>query len=296
MDRNADNGICLALGFFDCMHVGHRAIMSAATDFARLSGCETVVLTFSSSPKIFGGDGKSIYTFAERKQIYSECGADRVIALDFDEKTQRTSPEDFLNRIFSEENVKAVFCGEDYRFGNRGAGNAELLKRYCVARGAQAVVVPIVTTDGEKVSSTRIRSLLENGNIEEANKFLIVPYRITAEVISGRGDGRKFGFPTANVRLCDDKVYPAPGVYATKIKIADKTYFGATNVGKKPTFGDDSVSVETFIDGFDGDLYGEMITLFFTRRLRAIEKFSSPEALAERIRADVREGEKTCSE
>lgn len=282
------------LGYFDCMHVGHRAITDGAVGYSRASGLEAVLFTFTSSPKIFTGDGKSIYTFAERIAIYSECGADRVIAYDFDEKTRGTSPVDFLDGLFSAENVKAVFCGEDYRFGAEGAGDAMLLKNYCTERGVTLNVVPTVKTDGEKVSSTHVRELIENGEIEKANGLLVDSYRITSCVITGRGEGRKIGFPTANIRLYPDKVYPAEGVYATKVRLGDRMYSGATNVGKKPTFGDESVSVETFIDGYEGDLYGKTITLFFTRRLRAIEKFSSPEKLAAKIRADVKRGGEKC--
>ena len=294
MTDNGNNGICLMLGFFDCMHAGHRAISEAAVKYAKANSLETVLFTFTSSPKIFAGDGKSIYTFSERKAIYSECGADRVIAYDFDEKTQRTSPVVFLDELFSREHVKAVFCGEDYRFGADGAGNVRFLEKYCGEKNATLKAVPTVKIDGEKVSSTRIREFIEDGEIEKANKLLVMPYRITSEVVSGRGEGRKIGFPTANVRLYADKIYPAEGVYATKIKIGDKIYSGATNVGKKPTFGDDSVSIETFVDGYSGNLYGKTVTVFFTRRLRAIERFSSPDKLAERIRADVRKGEEQC--
>lgn len=293
MIEKSQNGICLALGFFDCMHLGHRAILGAASDYACARELETVVFTFSSSPKIHG-DGKSIYTFSERSRIYAECGADRLISVDFDQKTRDTSPAVFLDGLFERENIKAVFCGEDYRFGAGGAGDTVFLKSYCDKKGAMLDVLATVKRDGEKVSSTRVRELLENGNIEKANELLGEPYRITSEVVAGRGEGRKFGFPTANVRLYADKVYPADGVYATRVKIDDKLYYGATNVGKKPTFGDESVSIETFVDEYSGDLYGKTITLFFLERLRAIEKFSSPEELAKKIMADVKKGEQQC--
>lgn len=293
MAEKSQNGICLALGFFDCMHLGHRAIIAAAREYARARALETVVFTFTTSPKIFG-DGKSVYTFSERSRIYAECGADRLISVDFDQKTRDTSPAVFLDGLFEKENIKAVFCGEDYRFGAGGAGDTALLKAYCEKKGATLEVLATVKRDGEKVSSTRVRELLENGNIGKANELLGEPYRITSEVVAGRGEGRKFGFPTANVRLYADKIYPADGVYATRVKIDDKLYFGATNVGKKPTFGDESISIETFVDEYSGDLYGKTITLFFVGRLRAIEKFSSPEELAKKIMSDVKKGEQQC--
>lgn len=293
MTEKSQNGICLALGFFDCMHLGHRATIAAAREYARARALETVVFTFTTSPKIFG-DGKSVYTFSERSRIYAECGADRLISVDFDRKTRDTSPAVFLDGLFEKENIKAVFCGEDYRFGAGGAGDTALLKAYCEKKGATLEVLATVKRDGEKVSSTRVRELLENGNIGKANELLGEPYRITSEVVAGRGEGRKFGFPTANVRLYADKIYPADGVYATRVKIGDELYFGATNVGKKPTFGDESISIETFVDEYSGDLYGKTITLFFVGRLRAIEKFSSPEELAKKIMADVKKGEQQC--
>lgn len=293
MAEKSQNGICLALGFFDCMHLGHQAIIAAAREYARARALETVVFTFTTSPKIFG-DGKSVYTFSERSRIYAECGADRLISVDFDRKTRDTSPAVFLDGLFEKENIKAVFCGEDYRFGAGGAGDTVFLKSYCDKKGATLEVLATVKRDGEKVSSTRVRELLENGNIGKANELLGEPYRITSEVVAGRGEGRKFGFPTANVRLYADKIYPADGVYATRVKIDDKLYYGATNVGKKPTFGDESVSIETFVDEYSGDLYGKTITLFFVGRLRAIEKFSSPEELAKKIMSDVKKGEQQC--
>lgn len=292
MTFDKNNGICLSLGFFDCMHVGHRALVAEAEAYAKKNGCETVLFTFTDSPK----QGKSVYVLPERRAIYAECGVDRVIECEFDERTRDTEPIAFLDGLTKREKIKAFFCGEDYTFGARGSGDARLLEKYCARRGIDARVTRIVGIGGVKVSSTRVRELLERGDVDGANKLLGAPYRITAEVVKGRGEGGKIGFPTANLKLDGDKIYPKNGVYLTTVAVDEKIYSGATNVGTKPTFGDETISIETFIDGFDGSLYGKTITVFFTRRLRDIEKFSSSSELAERIRADVRKGEELCLE
>lgn len=277
----------LALGFFDCVHKGHAEVIAKAKELAAKSGSECAVMTFRGDPGTFFNKKKRIYSFEERLEALGGLGVDAVIAADFDESFAALSAEDFLDRLLSDRKVTAVAVGEDYTYGKGAQGSARTLSESLADRNITANVVPLLCRNGVKISSTEIKTLLESGGIEAVNDMLTEPYFMLGTVSHACGRGNTFGYPTANIPYDGGKVYPAPGVYATTVTVEGRTFLGGTNIGAKPTFGDNSPSVETFILDFSGDIYGKLIKLRFFKRLRGIEKFPSAEALAAQLDRDV---------
>lgn len=286
---------CLALGFFDCMHLGHRAIFDVGKRYADEHGLTFAAFTFSQPiKKNVDNVPKQVYDFCERKVLYSECGAEKIIAYPFTDEVKNTDKRDFLDRLTADNDIAAFACGEDYTFGRNGEGNVEFLQTYCKEKGISLIVVPIVKRKGKKISATEIKELLTDGKIKEANELLGENYFIYGEVVKGRGEGHVFGIPTANVSVSADKYLPKDGVYACKAEIDGQKYDAVTNVGTKPTFGDYSITVEALIENFDGDLYGKFIRLSFAEYLREIKKFDTPEELVETIKNDIKRSRKLC--
>lgn len=279
--------VCIALGFFDCVHVAHRKIINSMINYAKSNHMSSAVFTFKDQG-ISSFKNKLIYTYFERLSVLEKMGVEYVVPFVFDENSKKMKWIDFLSTLFSKINVKAVFCGYDYTFGYKGEGNVELLKEYCSKIGVEVFVFqPIRNSKNEIISSSYIKGLLNDGNIEEVNNLLGDNYFIESKIIKGRGQGHIFGIPTANNEVLTDKILPKPGVYATMTCVNGKTYNSVTNVGIKPTFSDNSISVETLIDGFNGDLYDKTLKVEFIKYLRNITKFDSPAQLNEQIKKDL---------
>ncbi|MBR2988279.1 MAG: bifunctional riboflavin kinase/FAD synthetase [Clostridia bacterium] len=280
------NSYCIALGFFDCMHLGHQAIFRSAIEFAQKNAMEVAVFTFSENANKSGG--RQLYSFEERVKLYEQYGVKTVIAYPFNEETKKKSGEEFLNELTEKYNAKAFCCGEDYRFGNGAKCDVEFLKEYCKKRKLTLIVVPDEKIDGVKVSSTDVKALLFSGKIEKANELLGKPYFIDGKVVTGRGEGHIFGFPTANISESGEGIALPHGVYGCYIEIDGTVYKAVTNVGQKPTFGDLTPTIESFIVGYDGNAYGKTVSLSFIKYLRPTVKFDTPERLREQIYADAK--------
>lgn len=280
--------IVLGLGFFDSVHYGHRKIIERVVALADRTGATPALFTFGNNAyKQFNATGKLIYTLDERKRILEQIGIACVVAARFDKAFKATDRKDFLDALFDRFSIRGIVCGYDYLFGAGGAGDCEYLKTYCATKGVALEVVDKIELDGERVSSTEVKRLLSCGDVEKANRFLVDPFSMTGTVVAGRGEGHLFGFPTANLAYPSGKLTPACGVYATRTTVDGKTFKSVTNVGNKPTFGDMRFSVETFVSGEPGDLYGKTMTLKFIRFLRSIRKFDSPEQLRAQIHSDM---------
>jgi len=284
----AKTPLAVGLGFFDCVHLGHRKLLAEVIETARRLACAPCVSTFSNNPyRIFSAESKAVYTYAERLTLFEALGVTHVLPFEFDAGLQATGKDAFLDMLFSAFDIRAVVCGHDYKFGRRGEGDAEYLKRYAESRGAEVTIVGPVLADGIRVSSTLIKEYLEKGELERANRLLGGPFFACGTVGGGCGRGRLYGFPTANLMTDGDKLLPCDGVYATQTAVDGKLYRSVTHIGAKPTFADAARSVETLLDGFSGDLYGKEIKVGFLSRLRGIEKFPSPQALREQICKDL---------
>lgn len=280
--------VCVALGFFDSVHCGHRHIIERVKFLSGRYGCKSAVVTFSNNAyKQFNPTAKEVYTYTERLTLFDELALDCVIPVRFDAQTKATDRADFLDYLTSGGRVRAFVCGYDYLFGAGGKGDAEYLRQYCTERGIFCDVIPPVMNDGVRVSTSVIKKLLADGDLPLANRYLTRPFFLDGSVEHGRGVGRLFGIPTANLKVCKDKLLPRCGVYASHAEINGKKYRAVTNIGAKPTFGEPSVTVETFIDGDMDDLYFRPMRLELVRYLRDIIKFESPAELSKQIHKDL---------
>lgn len=277
----------VALGNFDGMHRGHLAVLDKALEAAE-AGLSPFVLLFSqhSEKALRGIAPPMLMTHDERRSFIEKYGFG-ILEIDFN-RIKDMSPEEFIDKILvGEMNAKAVVSGYNYRFGKNAAGNAETLKILCTKRGIDCHTVGEVNIDGETVSSTYIRRLIENGEIEKANALLAERFGFAAEVIHGDARGRGWGFPTINQLLPDGFVMPRFGVYASEVTVGNITYKGITNIGKRPTVGTETVLSETNILDFSEDIYGRTVDIRLLRFIRPEQKFSSFSELKEQIKTDV---------
>lgn len=266
----------LALGTFDGLHLGHMAVLRAALD----SGESPQVFTFSGSPS---GD-PALMTREDKAGLLRWLGIERVYSMDFsalrDMEAEAFAREVLIDRL----NARRLCCGEDFRFGRGATGDVELLKRVCMEAGAELVVVPPVLDGEGKVSSTRIRRAVAEGDIPGANRMLGRPFGFTLEVIHGNHIGTGLGTPTINQALPEGLVLPRFGVYAAWCRTEGGRYYGVCNIGVKPTVGSDRVLAETWMPGFSGDLYGRRVRVELLDFIRPERKFSSLEELREEIK------------
>lgn len=267
-------GSAMLLGGFDGLHVGHRLLLARAKE----SGLPVGVMTIVGCK-----DGQSLFTFAERERIFQESGVDFVFELPFEEIKDLT-PTQFLQKLTIEFSPKLFICGEDFRFGAGAAGMPSMIE---TATQVRVEILPLVEKNGEKISSRAIKRLLKEGRIQEANELLKEPFFVCGEVVPDRRVGRTIGFPTANVLYPKEKFPLKMGVYETQVTLDGVSYKGITNYGARPTFDDEKVWTETYLDGFDGDLYGREVKVEFVRYLRDIQKFASAEDLRMQLQADI---------
>lgn len=277
-----------ALGFFDGVHLGHQALLEACRKLADNTGCAAGVVTFIGHPQkmILGKAPRLINTYGDRKKLLAQFHMDKVVELFFDEAMMHMPWQDFFQMLLREHCAAGLVCGEDFHFGNRGEGTAEKLAVACKDAGIPCVVVPQQKLEGTTVSSTHIRSLLEAGALEEANRFLGHPHVLSGAVMAGRGLGRTIGIPTANLLIPEDLVVPKQGVYACTVCVDGHTYVAVTNIGSRPTVGGHQLRAECWLLDYEGDLYGREITVKFHSFLRPEQKFDSLEVLQEQIRLD----------
>ena len=264
----------MLLGGFDGLHLGHRQLLARAKE----SGFPVGIMT------IVGAKGqKSLFTFAERERIFKESGADFVFELPFGE-IKDLSADEFIRLLHAEFSPRVFVCGEDFRFGAGAKGDAKTLKGMDTVR---VEVLSLVEIGGEKISSGTVKKYLESGDVVTANALLGENFFLLGEVVKDRQVGRTLGFPTANVLYPSDKFPLKKGVYETQICVGNDTYRGITNYGARPTFDNDVVLTETYLDGFEGDLYGKTIKIEFVRYLRDIQKFDSVDGLKQQLTQDI---------
>lgn len=274
-----------ALGFFDGVHKGHQALLDACKALAAAQNATPSALTFDTHPQnlVQGIAPQLINTAHDRRRLLESYGMVSVQTLHFDESTQNMPWQDFFRYLTEDLNAAGLVCGDDFRFGKGGEGNAAILQQACKEQSIPCVVVPQQSMEGIRISSTHIRTLIEGGDMEKAVQFLGHPHILSGTVISGRKLGRTIGIPTANLRLPEGLVVPKFGVYACKAITPDGQFLAVTNVGTRPTVGGHHVTVEPWILDFDGDLYGKELTLRFYAFLRPERKFDTLEDLKAEI-------------
>ena len=282
----------IALGFFDGVHLGHGALLRRAAEEAQKRGCESAVFTFDRPPKevITGIPCPLINSPEDRAELVKRLyGIDEMLMVPFDDEMRTTPWDRFVTDILvGRYGAVHLVAGHDHHFGHRNQGSPELLREKCTELGLGCDIIPAVTIDGVTVSSTHIRGLLEEGDVETARAFLGHPHVLTQTVGHGRQLGRTIGIPTANLVAPPHVLLPKRGVYAAKITLPDgRAFGGVTNVGVRPTVNNgQDVTVEPWILDFDGDLYGQAIRVEFFRRLRDERKFESLDALRSQIETD----------
>ena len=272
-----------ALGFFDGVHLGHQALLKECCALAAEKQCETAAITFECHPKsLFAGPVPLISTVCDRLHLMRRYGIDHISIYPVTPEVMGKPWEEFLEELLK-QGAEGFVCGDDFHFGRKGEGNAAKLAEFCLSRGLPCRVVSEQTLDGKRISSTRIRGKIEEGNMESATRLLGHPHMLTGKVVHGHQLGRKLGFPTANLRLPEGVVVPKFGVYACRAEIDGKYYPAVTNVGTRPTVSGNGITVEPWILDFAGDLYDREIRLEFFRFLRPEQKFPDLESLRQEI-------------
>lgn len=272
------------LGKFDGLHRGHKTLVDEGQSLKKSLGAPVYIFNFLPDES---GERKYLSTRDEEKELENKYGIDGVIEAPLTKSFFSIGKDEFLSVLTNNFNPVAVVCGEDYTFGFNRGGDAVYLKDYFEKRGVNAVIAPLLKINGEKISSTLIKKVLSDGEIERANCLLGYDYSFSGTVERGRGDGKLFGFPTANVMPDKTKFMPREGVYKTRTEIDGKVYDSVTNVGNAPTFSSFAYTTETFIPRFDCDLYGKKVKIFFVRYLRPIKKFDNTDLLYRQIKEDI---------
>ena len=276
-----------ALGFFDGVHLGHQALLRACVRLAAEQNALPAAITFDRHPQsLFSATVPPlINTGEDRECLLRQLGMAQVTVLPVTEEVMSTHWGHFLEDLEHDGAVGFV-CGEDFRFGQGGEGTAETLRQFCAQLDLSCVIVPEQQVDGIRVSSTHIRSLLEDGQVETAGRFLGHPHILSGEVMPGRQLGRTIGVPTANILIPSGVIVPKRGVYACLAVVEGKKYPAVTNIGSRPTVGGHQVRAESWLLDFSGNLYGKALTLEFFAFLRPEIRFDSLEALKEQIHRD----------
>ncbi|MBO4496076.1 MAG: bifunctional riboflavin kinase/FAD synthetase [Clostridiales bacterium] len=281
----------VALGYFDGVHLGHQKIFSTMREKAAELGLRTAVQTFDNPPAS-KSQNSLITTYPERCGIVSAWGVDDLFALPFNERVKGMSAADFLNVcVKGWMHARVVVVGQDYRFGRGRAGDVTLLRDWGKKNGIEVVAVEPELFEGRRISSTWVRELIEDGDVEKVETLLDHPLAYTGFVEKGQQLGRKLGFPTANIRIEKQKMIPKFGVYASAYLYDGKLYHGLTNVGMRPTVNkdDDTPLTETMIFNEHFQLYGTRGTVFLLRFIRPEKHFGSIDELKEQMKKDQKE-------
>ncbi|MBE6598567.1 MAG: bifunctional riboflavin kinase/FAD synthetase [Ruminococcaceae bacterium] len=286
------SGAVVMLGYFDGFHKGHMALADAAQKIKQEKNAPCVMLwTFAHLAKgkaITDNEEKAAAFFSYFRDAYDS--ADPVVVFEDFSAVSHLTGEEFVKTELSQRySASAVVCGFNFRFGKNGSSGASDLARYCAEYGIDCCVVPPFELHGKAVSSTELRQLIESGDVAEAAQRMGRPYAVTSEVVHGKRLGHSLGFPTVNLRIPQDKVTPAFGVYACRIKLpSGEIKNGVANMGSRPTVNRDrkDVTLETYIFDYNGDLYGETITVYLLRKLRDEVRFGSWEELSAQIEKD----------
>jgi riboflavin kinase / FMN adenylyltransferase len=280
----------VALGVFDGVHLGHRAILDAAVAASHRASLRPVACTFDPHPmEILQPDRRPmpITTLDQRLALIAATGVEAAVVLRFTPELAAVEPEAFVKDVLlGRLRAHEVVVGFNHRFGRGARGNPALLQALGDRLGFVATIVPPLNIDGVTVSSAAVRATLGQGDVRTAARFLGRPYSVSGEVGPGVGRGRTLGFPTANLRMDQAPLVPT-GVYACRADLGDTSHRAVTNVGVRPTFGDGVLAVEVHILDFTGDIYGRRMSLAFVERLREERRFESVDALAAQIQRDV---------
>ena len=281
----------IALGNFDGVHIGHKKILLNMVEEARKLNLVPSILLFDNHSKLTTKGKAPMYltTKDQKEEIIESLGIETLYNIKFDENLMRLQPEEFVKDILIDKlNTKLIVVGFDYRFGHKASGDVDLLKELAKKYGLGVKVIEPIYVDDILVSSTQIRELILDGDLELANKMLDRNFQISGRVIPGNKLGRKLGFPTANLDLLAEYPIPKHGVYRTETIIDGKRYASATNIGYNPTFDNKKVKIECHIIDFKGDLYDKIIYIDLIEFLRDEIKFDNLDDLIIQMEEDIK--------
>lgn len=282
-----------AIGKFDGIHVGHRRLLDEILA-CKKNGLASCVFTFDPAPAVLFGlsDGRELTTREEKRLLFERMGVDILVEFPLTAQTAAMPPEKFVYEVLAKQmNVRFLAAGSDLSFGAKGAGNAKLLKKLGAELGFGVKTIEKVCIEGREVSSTYVRSQVEAGNMEAAEKLLGMPYFLTGQVVRGKQIGRTLGFPTLNILPAKNKLLPPNGVYYSQVRCRNRVYRAISNVGCKPTVTDEQVmGVESYLYDFDEEAYGEQIEVYLQKFRRPEQKFDSIEDLQCQLEKDITAG------
>jgi len=287
----------LALGMFDGVHEGHRMVLADAVQKAELMGTLATVVTFANHPQCITckTPTRQLTTLEERLELFKIAGIKAALILEFTSEFSEMSAEAYLKTILVEGlNAKSITIGYDHCFGRDRQGDYNFLIENKDKFGYAVDVIQPVTIDGQIISSSVIRNFITIGNMDFASKLLGRPYSLKGTVVEGKKRGAGLGFPTANLKVEENLVIPACGIYSGKVEFEGNTYKSVINIGKNPTFGDiDHISIEIHIFDFSKNLYNKKIKVSFIQKLRDEKKFSSVDELVKQIKIDCENAKKS---
>ena len=277
----------LVLGYFDGLHRGHKALFDKAKEIAKRDNLALTVLTFNESPRLalsrFTPDLLLSLTSPEKRyEKFAEYGVDYLYLIDFTSTFSKLSAKNFLENYIKQLRAKTIVVGFDYKFGHDRKDAIDLAQQF----NGNVVVVPEVQDNGEKISSTRIRQLIFDGNIKEVNRLLGYNFSTRGIVVHGDARGRTIGFPTANLAPIDNVFLPGDGVYVSDVIVNGKSYRAMTSVGKNVTFGGTELRLEANIFDFKDEIYGETVEIIWLDKIRDMVKFAGADELIEQLKSD----------
>jgi riboflavin kinase / FMN adenylyltransferase len=283
------HGAVVAIGNFDGVHRGHRAVIGAALKRAKALGRKAAALTFAPHPRVFLRPQDTLFQLSndrDRLRLLAATGLNGAIIMSFDAQLAATSARDFIERILvGRFGIGGAAIGFDFHFGHKRTGSPAFLAEQGERLGFAVDIVPPLEDEGRPVSSGAVRAALSQGKVVEATELLGAPWFVSGEVIHGAKRGRQLGFPTANIRL-DPACGLKHGIYAVRVGIGGKRHDGVANFGVRPMFEDGAPLLEVFLFDFDGDLYGQVLDVALIGWIRHEQKFDSIEVLKRQIAAD----------
>ena len=289
----------LTIGSFDGIHRGHQYLIGRVIARAQEIGAASALVTLHPHPKIVlrpHSPLEYLSTLEERLDLLAPLGLDYAVVFPFSLETSQIRARDFVQILLDHLNMKEIFCGADFALGYKREGSVDFLRAVGNEKEFQVIVVEPQQFDGQIMSSSRIRQMIADGDLDTATRFLGRYPSVRGRVVKGDQRGRQLGFPTANLAIAERRLIPADGIYAVRVRIGDAWYGGAANIGIRPTFDHGHRLVEVYVLDFDGDLYDQVIEVQFIRRLREECKFESVDALIVQMKRDVEETRRVLTE
>ncbi|GGA62666.1 bifunctional riboflavin kinase/FAD synthetase [Ornithinibacillus halotolerans] len=290
LNRDEMPNTVAAIGFFDGIHKGHQTVIQTAIKLAETKNMESAVITFYPHPSVVLRNNQEVKYITpphDKQVVLEELGVDRLYIINFNKQLSTLTPEHFLEHFIVGLNIHHIVAGFDYTYGHKGKGNMETIKEHAKGKFDYTVIDKVIL-DGEKVSSTKIRSLLDIGDIEQVNELLGRVFTTSGTVVSGFKRGRELGYPTANIQYNNVAHLPKAGIYAVQVIIDGNLYRGMASLGVNPTFSDErsNLSLEVYIFDFNQDIYGKEIIVEWYNFIRNEEKFDNVEALIQQMDQD----------